>query len=360
MTDNLFPLPLPVVVITGEYESGKTLAILTTGYPLERTLVYDNEESATLYEALGPFTRVDLMGELSRASSNGWNNEQFYLSWLKHMRDIEPGTYDVIGIDPIERVEAGLADWVRKNPTYFGHSAGQYSNMSGLFWGDVKDLWGRHILEMRAKAKMVILTAHMRNVYVGGKPTNKRERKGKDTLSEFATLEITLVRKDGQVTPSAKVDKTRLVYGNLSDPSSLRPMFDPWIKEFTWEKVRWYMTHGADPQNLQLEPGPSPEELKEQELHELELRAQIAEAELVKQRQMEAMRTDVNAALQAIQPTEEGVKLFWSWVASLGLVQEDIRAYLTEKFGALSGRDVSKYVNSVWQLVQTEGSPAQG
>ena len=52
----LFPQPLPIVVITGEYESGKTLAILTTGYPEDRTLLYDNEQSATLYEVVGNFT----------------------------------------------------------------------------------------------------------------------------------------------------------------------------------------------------------------------------------------------------------------------------------------------------------------
>ena len=32
-----FPRPLPVVVATGEYESGKSLLILTTGAPLDRT-----------------------------------------------------------------------------------------------------------------------------------------------------------------------------------------------------------------------------------------------------------------------------------------------------------------------------------
>ena len=44
MSDKLFPLDLPVVVATGEYESGKSMLALTTGCPLERVLIYDNEE----------------------------------------------------------------------------------------------------------------------------------------------------------------------------------------------------------------------------------------------------------------------------------------------------------------------------
>lgn len=269
----LFPQPLPIVVITGEYESGKTLAILTTGYPEDRTLLYDNEQSATLYEAVGNFTRVDITSTLP----DNWSNLMFYQAWLQHMRGVEPRQHDVIGVDPIERVEAGLTEWVGNNPKFFGRSANQYQRATGLFWADVKDLWGRHILELASKCEMLILTAHMRNVYKGGKPTNqRRRRKGKETLSELATLELELVRKPGMVKPAAKVLKSRLVYGHLSEPSKMRPMFDPYIKEFTWERVREYMKTGADPDNLQMPPEPSQEEKR---MRELELKAEIARAE---------------------------------------------------------------------------------
>jgi hypothetical protein len=272
-----FPRPLPVVVATGEYESGKSLLILTTGAPLDRVLVYDNEQSMTLYESMGAFHRVDLVTELSQKYPDGWTNLQFYDAWRDHMRAIEPGQYDVIGVDPIERVESGVADWVAQNPGYFGHTRGQYQSMSGLFWGDVKDLWGRHILEMKARAEMVILTAHMRNVYQGGKPVpGKRERKGKDTLSELATLEVELVRKPGDAAPSAKVLKSRLVYGDLADPSGMRPMFDPWISPFTWARVVEYLKTGADPEN----PVLPPDDPEEKRMRELELQATIAAAKL--------------------------------------------------------------------------------
>ena len=76
MSDNgkVFPYPLPVVVATGECGTGKTLLGLTTGYPLERVCVYDNEQSATVYESMGPFARVDLLTELGQKHPGGWTN----------------------------------------------------------------------------------------------------------------------------------------------------------------------------------------------------------------------------------------------------------------------------------------------
>jgi hypothetical protein len=174
--------PLPVAVATGEYESGKSLLLLTTDYPLEATLAYDNEQSLTIYEAMGDFTRVDLLTELGQKHPGGRTNLQFYEAWRDHMRAIKPGRYKVIGVDPIEQIESGIADWVRLNAGHCGHTAGQYQTMSGLFWGDVEDIWKRHIMELKARAEMVILTTHVRDVFLNGKPAaGKRERKGKET-----------------------------------------------------------------------------------------------------------------------------------------------------------------------------------
>jgi hypothetical protein len=280
MSKDIFPLPLPIVVISGEFESGKTLAILTTGYPLERTLIYDNEKSSAIYAAQAPFVRVDLMDELNKKSTK-WTDIEFYLAWKEHAASIKPGQYDVIGIDTIERLESGIADYVKKNP-YPGRTSNQYMAMGGVYWNDVKDLIGREILALTAKCKMVIITVHMRDVWDNKKPTNQRERKGKDTLSLLATLEIILQRKPGQIRPSAIVSKTRLTYGDLADPKGIRPMFDKFIPEFTWDKVRWYMNHGTDPDNPILPPDTSEEDERMREEHVLELKAKIAEAELAK------------------------------------------------------------------------------
>jgi hypothetical protein len=280
MSNDLFPMPVPVTVAFGEYGSGKTLWVLTTGYPLERTLVYDNEKSSEVYNTeQNPFVRVDLPTLMLEKHPKGYKPIDFYRAWVENMRSITPGKYDVIGIDTAEPLEEGIAEWVTANASYFGHSAGQYQKMSGLFWGDVKNLWKQHILEMTSRCKMVIITVHMRDEFKNNNRTGKRQRKGKDTLSELATLELELVRKPGQMVPSARIHKERFFSGSLADIAHARPILDPWLPEASWAKIREYMLNPADPTNPQLEPE-DPEAAKAEELYKLELQAKIAEAQL--------------------------------------------------------------------------------
>ena len=146
----------------------------------------------------------------------GYTAVQFYDAWLRHMRAIQPGQYDVIIVDTIETIEDGLADWVESNPAAFGHTPAQYQKMSGIFWNDLKTEWKKVIQEMKARCRMVILIVHMRDEYKNNVRTGKRQRRGKETLSELATLEVELVRKPGQEVPSARVHKHRFFAGSLA------------------------------------------------------------------------------------------------------------------------------------------------
>ena len=194
------------------------------------------------------------------------------------MRALPAGLYDVIVVDTIETIEDGLADWVQTNPAAFGHTPAQYQKMSGIFWNDLKTEWKKVIQEMKARCRMVILIVHMRDEYKNNVRTGKRERRGKETLSELATLEVELVRKPGQEVPSARVHKHRFFSGNLMQPSSVKPTLPNWMPECTWEVIRGYM---ANPVEEDILP---PEEDKTEELamEKLRLQATIAEAELAK------------------------------------------------------------------------------
>ena len=277
--DELFPKPVPVTVVTGEFKSGKTVFALTTGYPLERVLIYDNELSAETYHTPNnPFVRVDLPAELSLKFPKGYTSVQFYEAWLKHMRAIEPGQFDVIVVDTLEAVEDGLTDWVQAHPTEFGHTANQYLKMEGIFWKDVKTLWKRIIQEMKARCKMVILIVHMRDEFKGNVRTGRRERRGKETLSELATLEVELVRKPGQTVPSAHVHKDRFFAGSLITPDTIKPTLPSWLPECTWAVIRGYM---EQPVSEDILP-PEEDDAEERAMEKLRLQAAIAEAELAK------------------------------------------------------------------------------
>lgn len=275
----LFAKPVPVTVVTGEYKSGKTIFALTTGYPLERVLIYDNELSAETYHtADNPFVRVDLPGEMARQFPKGYTATQLYEAWLKHWRAIPPGKYDVIIVDTVETIEDGLGDWVESHASAFGHTAAQYQKMSGIFWGDVKSEWKRVIQELKSRCQMVILIVHMRDEYKNNVRTGKRQRRGKETLSELATLEVELVRKSDQVAPSAIVHKDRFFSGSLGAPSTIKPNLPRWLEVCTWDIIRGYL---VKPTEKDVAP-PVIDTSKEDEMEKLRLQAMIAEAEALK------------------------------------------------------------------------------
>jgi hypothetical protein len=195
---------------------------------------------------------VDLSTELSQKHPDGWTNLHFYEAWRDSMRAIEPGRYDVIGVDTIEPIESGITDWVAQNPSYFGRTPRQYDESRDRFWSDVDTLLAVNILELRVKAKMVILTANMTHAYQEGRRVRgKRQRKGRHILSKLATLEIELAYNIGDTAPSAKVLKSPQIPGGSS---KTRPMFDQWISPFTWSRVVEYMQTGTDTDDPILPP----------------------------------------------------------------------------------------------------------
>jgi len=258
-----------IIVVSGEFGSGKTLFGLTTGYPPEGTLVFDLEKSSLQYEVMG-FVRLDLLQEV-RAQKANWRSVDLWEAFVDRAAAVEPGAYDVILIDPISELEVGLADWVLANPKMFGRSA------SGIYWGDVKALEKRMLLDLAARCKMLILTAHMRDQWRGNKPTGRRERKGKETLTEISDLELVLERKPNQQVPSARVVRCRLVWINPDDAADIRPALPPRLPVATWKAIRQYLERPPQWDDLNEEEKVHSKPLLTEE-ERLLLEAQIAQA----------------------------------------------------------------------------------
>lgn len=326
----LFPKPVPITVVTGEYKSGKTIFALTTGYPLARVLLYDNELGAETYHtADNPFVRVDIPSQMK----DGYADLEFYDAWINHMRSISAGEYDVIIVDTIEPIEAGLTEWVRRNPRAFNRTAWPGSTVPGVFWAAVKSQWKKIIQEMKSKCEMVILVVHMRDEYQDQVRTGRRERRGKETLSELATVEIEMVRRPIKVNgrmqlqaiPSAIVHKDRFFSGTLTDPSSIKPILPTWLEECTWDVIRGYM---QSPVKEDIQP-PSDLDTRDREMEMKILDARISENR--------ALEAEAKAAVVPRRPPPQASPkiLFWDalkpilisrGVSTEGNIEESLKA----------------------------------
>lgn len=275
----LFPKPIPVIGLTGEYASGKTLFGLTIA-PGKDTLVYDCEKSSASYEDLG-FVRRDVPTiMLERTGGRGYRPVDTFQWWRNEVATIPPGKFKVIGVDPISEIEAGLYDYVHAHPGEFGRTLAQYNRSSALVWGDSKELWKQILADLASRCEVFYFIVHLRREWAGNAPTLKKSPKGKSTLEELASLYLWMERKPnarGEVPamPSAIVRKSRLVHTSFgADGVRMVPALPPRLPVATPAAIREYLLNPPDPGNLKPEECAPEEKLSDDD--KLELRAQIA------------------------------------------------------------------------------------
>jgi len=281
----IWPQPLPIIGLTGEYRAGKTIFTLTIDPT--RTLYYDTEKSGETYEALGlGFTRIDMYDEMLRLHPNGHKAIDLFQWWLDQARAIQPGRYTVIVLDTVSEIESGLCDWVNQNPSYFGHTTAQYQRMEGIFWGDVKEHWKAILAELASRCTTFAFTAHMGDIWSkeSKSPTGKRKPKGKSTLMELASLYLQLERRTGPDgkepnKPSAIVLKSRLasIIPIASGEIEWVPILPPRLPVATPHAIRQYMLSPAGTRDPNEDERVMPEQMSADD--RLKIQAQIAEAQ---------------------------------------------------------------------------------
>ena len=252
---------IPVIGLCGEFEAGKTIFALTIapgkhpdGHPFEgkeRTGVIDTEKSSETYEAseLG-FKRFDLPAEIMKRYPQGYTPIQLYEGFRKFVDSLPNDRFDVLVVDPITDIDTGVTEYVKQNCTKFGLTQKQLERSSGLLWGAVKELWNQMLLQLAAKTKTFVFTAHMRDVYVGNTPSGKREPKGKETLMKLATLYLELQRKPnlkGEVptVPRGVRLKSRLSDIRVSDTGEVQTvsLIPKVFDDCTPAKIRQLLAH---------------------------------------------------------------------------------------------------------------------
>ena len=300
----LWPQPIPIIGVTGEYASGKTLLGLTIS-PRE-TLNYDLEKSSESYLSLG-FTRIDVPAELLRRYPSGYKPLQTFEWWRDHMRSIKPGQFRVIMVDPASELESGAVDWVRSNPAYFGRTAAQYLKMSGLLWGDLKELWKSLLVDLASRCETFVFAVHMGDVWSGDKPTGKRKPKGKSTLMELASLYLHLERRPdakGNVPakPAAIALKSRLAHTRLSPEGDVEviPALPPRLPVATPAAIRQYLLNPPDYAHLREEEQAPEQQLSEDDRAAVRLATAEAERD-AEQMRLERIQRQQGAAQRAAQ-----------------------------------------------------------
>jgi hypothetical protein len=257
-------MEIEVFGATGEFSTGKTILGLSIapgahppGHPFAgqpRTLYLDLEKSGTSYGGTG-CQRIDVPAEMTKALGAKWTAKQV-AEWFNSVPSrVKPGQFDVIVVDPINDIESGEVDIVKGSPNDYGYTKGQIDNSVPLLMAAMKAHYKKLLMGFAGAFKCLYFTTHLRDEFKGGKPTSRREPRGKETLAELASLYLWLERlpdDKGKTSaiPSAIVMKHRLSDTRVNEAGELEvvELMPRRIPVATVQAIRQYI---ASPPNIE-------------------------------------------------------------------------------------------------------------
>jgi len=322
------PMEVEVFGATGEFATGKTLLGLSiapgshpAGHAFEgkpRTLYLDLEKSGATYAGTG-CKRIDVPAELAKLHGPNYTQKQV-AEWFNGLPGaLKPGQYDVIVVDPVNDIESGEVDVVKANPTAHGYTTNQFSGSVGLLMAAMKAHWKKLLMGYSNVCDCFFFTTHLRDEFKGGRPSGKREPRGKETLAELASLYLWLERlpdDKGIVSdkPSAIVLKQRLADTRMNAAGELEivNLMPPRIPVATVQEIRRYIANPPDYSKLAtaervIEKPETEMDLQRMRLATAEAQATAATAQanlIDRQRELTAIRESTRrAAPQASDQT---------------------------------------------------------
>lgn len=326
-------MEIEVFGATGEFATGKTILGLSIapgvhpeGHPFAgqpRTLYLDLEKSGTSYAGTG-CKRIDVPAELVKLYGPNYTPKQA-AEWFNGIPSrVKPGQFDACLVDPINDIESGEVDIVKSNPMAYGYTKNQIDNSTPLLMAAMKAHYKKLLMGFAGVFKCFYFTTHLRDEFKGGKPTSRREPRGKETLAELASLYLWLERLPDEkgntsAVPSAIVVKHRLSDTRVNEAGELEvvELMPRRIPVATVQAIRAYI---ANPPNIE-KPSPG-EKVVEKPVTEIELqrtRLATAEAEtmaamaktnlLDRQRELVAIREASRATTPQPQQADQSAKI---------------------------------------------------
>jgi hypothetical protein len=250
----ILPINWPVVLLSGPFDSGKTLAAVMIDP--ENTCYFDTEGSAAPYASQYGLKRWFDLPRLTVAAKKTATPANMFL----HLRDlvhrVNPGEFRVGVIDTCNVLEDGIASHVQANARKYRLPTDDVGKVNALFWAAVKGEWNALLIDAQARFDLTVLITHEKDEYKGSQNTGQKVPGGKDTLLKLCSACFMLARPSNPKTGD-KIDKpnARLYKGRASvpyrDPATgeitPRRLLPPVIPQFTFGKLRWYM---ANPPNF--------------------------------------------------------------------------------------------------------------
>lgn len=287
-----YDIPLPLVVLTGEPGSGKSVfSVFSTPNGLDLTkppqaVVFDFEDSVGPYVGALNFVRYDVRQMMadgiqnqvrqSAPSDEHWKkvllekadvsaspSASLFRGSIMSLLAIKPGQFLTCSLDTLKPLQEGATDWLLLHPEAFGKTLAQYQKMkAAILIPDVRKILDHILLvECRSRFEMTVVTYHQKNEWEGqgesAHKTGQRISEAWELADRLSTLYATLDRRPKAKGKSAPRVPSGLVTWPYGKSRLLRvrdgvpvPVLPPRLPEFTPEAIRAYMASPPDYDNL--------------------------------------------------------------------------------------------------------------
>lgn len=291
---------IPIIVIAGDFGSGKSTFPYMISPEHHTILVYDFEKGNELNEKQYHQDRVDMADHLQTLDPKVAGMEYtLYVEFARMVKELPANQYSVIVVDPVSELEASLKAHVEAFPAKYGITPGQVSSSGGLVWGKVKATYKKLLTDLASKCTTLVLTVHLRTKYNGNTPTKIKEPKGLETLRELASLylwmyrdpQMTTVDQNGKHVPmcpaypngSAIIKKSRLSRHAFDADGELKvfPILPDRLPVATPKEIRKLCANPVNEFSPEQKLAFSPDEQlteEEQQREDAKLQIQLAEA----------------------------------------------------------------------------------
>lgn len=233
-----------IVHITGEHDTGKTLAALGRVHPKKVAFFHDDVKDPGLRpEEFGMY--VDLVQETKRRNFTMLQMKDYVLGILE---TIESNEFEGIVFDTWTRFGTALKTWGKANATKFREqvtmaAGGKY--LWGQQWGEGSKYEASVISAIASKAPYVCLVTHLKDHYIAEAPTGKQVPDAGKCLDRVCNLRLWLRHNEESGVPISLVLKrlsaTRVTKKGLQVinvlPRRIKPLGS---EQSVWEAIERY------------------------------------------------------------------------------------------------------------------------
>ena len=234
----------PLIFISGEPDTGKTtLAVTAASDPARIAFFDDDAKAAAMHGQLNFGVYHNLTADFA-AKDKSSRMIDFYKMVMKYVDELDDQSFDVLIFDNWARMEQGIREYSSSVMTEISPlTNNQITKMTQFTWPYTYNVYAQVLAKLASKAKVVIITTHLKHHMIGQVRTGAMIPRGQTPLVERSSFRLYLrhsQRYDAPVGLVLKRISRMMLIGGAIKPVDVLPRR---IEPCDWSTILDYINN---------------------------------------------------------------------------------------------------------------------